>query len=136
MITFDLECADGHVFEGWFDDAKSFEQQKRKGLLTCPVCGSAEVDRILSSFGIARHRHQDAPPPPAQVNPLELLARYVRDNFEDVGTNFAKEALKIHYGVGEQRNIRGVSSVQEEETLREEGVEFIKLPVLANNSEE
>ncbi len=127
MIAYDLKCLNGHQFEGWFDGAKAFEKQQKKGLVTCPVCGSAEVERLFSPFGIARHRHNDAP---AELpNPLELMARYVTDNFEDVGSDFAKEALKMHYGVADHRNIRGVSSEQEENTLREEGVEFFKLPV-------
>ena len=49
-------------------------------------------------------------------------------NFDNVGSDFAKEALKIHYGVGEPRNIRGYSTSQEEETLRQEGISFFKVP--------
>jgi hypothetical protein len=48
-----------------------------------------------------------------------------------VGSEFAKEALKIHYGVSAPRNIRGSSTPQEEETLRQEGVAFLKVPVPA-----
>jgi hypothetical protein len=48
-----------------------------------------------------------------------------------VGSDFANEALKIHYGVNEPRNIRGVSTSQEEDMLREEGVDFVKLPIIS-----
>jgi hypothetical protein len=37
--------------------------------------------------------------------------------------------LKIHYGVTEARNIRGVSTQEEEKTLKEEGVRFFKVPM-------
>jgi hypothetical protein len=35
----------------------------------------------------------------------------------------------MHYGVTTPRNIRGSSTEVEEETLRKEGIEFIKLPI-------
>jgi hypothetical protein len=60
----------------------------------------------------------------------KAVVDYLNTNFEDVGTQFTKEALKIHYGVEEKRNIRGVSTPEEEKVLREEGVEFFKIPKL------
>jgi hypothetical protein len=41
---------------------------------------------------------------------------------------YAKEALKIHYGVSDKRNIHGTSTDDEEKLLKEEGVEFHKIP--------
>jgi hypothetical protein len=69
----------------------------------------------------------------------QIVARavtdYMKKNFENVGSDFTKEALKIHYGVCEPRNIRGVSTPAEEETLRKEGVEFYKLPMTSQDSD-
>jgi hypothetical protein len=59
------------------------------------------------------------------------FADFVAKNFDNVGCNFAREALKIHYGAAEPRNIRGVSTHEEEKILKQEGIEFIKLPVPA-----
>jgi hypothetical protein len=50
-------------------------------------------------------------------------------NFEDVGANFSREALKMHYGVSEKRNIKGTSTKAEEEVLEKEGIKFFKVPV-------
>ncbi|UCF00667.1 MAG: DUF1178 family protein, partial [Deltaproteobacteria bacterium] len=58
------------------------------------------------------------------------VCRYVRANFEDVGHSFAKEALKVHYGQAEERNIRGVTIEREEDMLEKEGVSFLKIPML------
>ena len=58
------------------------------------------------------------------------LMDYIKKNFDDVGTDFAKEALKIHYGVGKKRNIRGSATVEEEEVLKEEGIKFSKIPFI------
>lgn len=129
MIAYDLECDNGHPFEGWFDNAKSFVKQQKKGLVTCPVCQSSGVTRLLSTFGIAKYSGREEKPPSAPpIEHFEKLQKFVQDNFEDVGSDFAKEALKMHYGVEEYRNIRGVSSEKEEETLKDEGVPFFKVP--------
>ena len=135
MISYDLKCLNGHVFEGWFENEKAFKKQKRKNMITCPVCGSEEVDRTPSTFGIIKQRPQENGAA-TQENPMHQIVKYVRDNFEDVGSDFAKEALKMHYGVTDMRNIRGVSTNQEEDTLRDEGVPFFKLPVPESANEE
>jgi hypothetical protein len=61
---------------------------------------------------------------------------YVEKNFDNVGSEFANEALKMHYGVKEPRNIRGTSTEQEEKTLKDEGIDFLKIPVPTNTDTE
>ncbi len=132
MIVFDLQCARGHTFEGWFDSAEDMEDQLERSLLTCPVCGEGRIKRLPSSFAIGKG---GAPAPRGQMPDHEMaarllsqaLARHLRENFDDVGAKFATEALKIHYGVSEPRNIRGVSTPDEEKMLASEGVEFFKV---------
>ena len=131
MIAYDLKCQNGHTFEGWFEDAKAFNKQLKAGLIGCPVCDDTHITRIPSTFAI-KGSPTPSPGTPNQVNPeamAQAIAHYVDQNFDNVGADFAKEALKIHYGVNEPRNIRGVSTPQEEETLRKEGVEFVKFPL-------
>ena len=133
MIAYDLQCAGGHAFEGWFDCHKAFEQQKKKKLIACPVCNDTSVVVVPSTFGI-----KSAPPqvegPKASNKPeeqmdLHKVMEFLEKHFEDVGSHFAGEALKMHYGVSEKRNIRGTSTKTEEETLEKEGITFFKLPV-------
>ncbi|MGD9222427.1 MAG: DUF1178 family protein [Desulfobacteraceae bacterium] len=131
MIAYDLKCENGHTFEGWFKDANAFNEQLRTNLIACPVCDNATITRIPSTFAIKGAPSQSADPP-AQVSPEKMaraIAHYVDKTFDNVGADFANEALKIHYGVNEPRNIRGVSTPQEEETLRKEGVSFVKIPI-------
>jgi hypothetical protein len=133
MIAYDLTCCNGHTFEGWFEDARAFKTQKQKGLLTCPVCSDGEISRLPSTFAIKNSPALNRPSPTDVRTNLTALGKqiqdYVEKNFDDVGPDFAKEALKIHYGAEEPRNIRGVSTLQEEETLRSEGVDFVKVPL-------
>lgn len=138
MIAYDLICCHGHTFEGWFEDAKAYEKQKRKGLVTCPVCNDPGVSRQPSTFAIKSR--PVSPPAPAAGVDLKALSRqlyeFVDKNFDNVGADFAKEALKIHYGASKPRNIRGVSTKQEEKTLEKEGVDFVKLPLPAPPEDE
>jgi hypothetical protein len=142
MIAFDLQCGNKHVFEGWFRDEKTFRQQGKKQMIECPICGDTRIVRIPSTFGIVKagssRKESSAPTPESsstEPSPAEMQALYtklvdfVNDNFDNVGCDFTKEALKIHYGVSEPRNIRGVSSTEEEKQLQEEGVPFLKFPM-------
>jgi hypothetical protein len=129
MIVFDLKCARGHYFEGWFEDNHAYENQKANALITCPVCNETSVSKIPSTFGIKSSSPSKRAPSENEMAELaEKIGEFVEKNFEDVGCDFTREALKIHYGASEPRNIRGVSSPDEEKTLKEEGIPFFKLP--------
>lgn len=137
MIVFDLKCGQGHTFEGWFENSESFECQKSNGLISCPFCDDKNVSKTLSTFAI-KCSHSDTDKTDFKKMQTQLeneIAHFLENNFDDVGSNFAREALKIHYGVVEPRNIRGVSSDEEEKTLRKEGVKFIKIPMPVSSSD-
>ncbi|MGB8426651.1 MAG: DUF1178 family protein [Desulfobacterales bacterium] len=132
MIAYDLRCVNGHSFEGWFEDEKTYHDQRESGLIACPVCDVTSVTRIPSTFAIKASARSGPPAihTAAQMKALGLkITEFIDKNFDNVGCDFAKEALKMHYGVTEQRNIRGTSSPEEEKTLKEEGIDFIKVPV-------
>ena len=61
---------------------------------------------------------------------LQLVHEYLDRHFEDVGAEFYKEALKIHYGEVGKRNIKGTATTEEEVILKEEGVQFFKIPTI------
>ena len=52
MIAYDLQCSNGHQFEGWFEDSQSFDRQKKQGLIACPVCEDTAVFKLPSTFAI------------------------------------------------------------------------------------
>lgn len=129
MVVYDLQCELGHTFEGWFDSPKDLKAQIKKGLVTCPVCGGGQVRQVPAGFAIGKPGSGGEGPGQQQVSQAlgKAFVRYLKDNFEDVGPRFATEALKIHYGAAESRNIRGVSTPDEEKMLQDEGVGFFKL---------
>ena len=53
MIKYQLICDKSHEYEGWFGNSATFESQQESGLLTCPVCGSADVRRALMAPNLA-----------------------------------------------------------------------------------
>jgi hypothetical protein len=133
MIAYDLQCTKGHAFEGWFEDRKAYLDQKKKGLITCPICNVTSVDIVPSTFAIKSGAPSISKDLAAEKTNLEQTEKeaieFVKNNFDNVGADFAKEALKIHYGATEPRNIRGVSTKDEEKTLEDEGIQFIKIPM-------
>lgn len=132
MIVLDLKCDSEHYFEGWFAGLDVFQQQQQSGEITCPVCDSKQISRALSPVAIRRHSEPAAAaaaPEQAIKEKWKQVVDFIQNHCEDVGTDFAKEALKIHYGAAEKRNIKGTSTADEEQTLRDEGVEFFKIPV-------
>lgn len=197
MLVLNLACAAGHVFEGWFGSSADYDDQQQRGLLSCPLCNSPDVRRMLSAprinLGASRapdiiqpagavpspvtpgaspaaahgapgharvdgradrsrapatdegHRDssapsdRNAPPGPlsgeAPVLPIELqrqvleAVRRVMAQTEDVGDRFADEARRMHYGDSEERAIRGRATPEEAQSLVEEGIEIVPLPI-------
>jgi hypothetical protein len=133
LIIYDLKCRDGHKFEGWFKDREAFAEQTSSKLIACPVCGNTEAALIPSSVAImGRDTRSAAAAPEAGPSPQKVIREfheYIQKNFDNVGDKFAEVALRIHHGEEDRRNIRGTTTVSEEDTLREEGVQFIKIPL-------
>lgn len=158
MLVLNLGCAQGHRFEGWFGSAQDFESQQTRGLVSCPVCASAEVQRLPSAprLNVAHLRQEKSSvsaikPPPgptaeqgepsspeaATVSRLQQAAlqalRQVMAKTEDVGERFAEEARRMHYGEAEERAIRGRASREDALALVDEGIELIALPEALKN---
>jgi hypothetical protein len=61
---------------------------------------------------------------------LRQLQRKIKSECRDVGTAFATEVRKMHYGDSEPENIYGHSSAEERESLADEGIDIVALPWL------
>ncbi len=134
MIAFDLCCNQDHTFEAWFQDSQAFKEQLSKGLIECPVCGSREISKVPSAVAVhiksgSTPKQHDSTHNQAILELLHEAYEYIEKHTEDVGPAFAEEALKMHYGVTEQRSIRGVATEEEEKMLEENGIKFSKIPV-------
>jgi len=151
MIRYTLACEAGHGFESWFPSSESYDDQVGRGLVTCPLCGSAKVAKAIMAPAIARaaatpaelHLPAVAPQPEAVslvAEPDQRLRAMVRAfrqhltaNADDVGTRFPEEARRIHYGEAGNRQIYGEASPAEARALIEEGIAVAPLPVLPDD---
>lgn len=130
MILFTLRCAHGHEFEGWFRDGDGFEAQHKAGEIGCPHCGDTSVEKAVMAPRLGRS--QEAKPlaiSPAQLRAaLSELRRQIESNCDYVGTRFAEEARRIHYGETDPRGIYGEASDEESRKLADEGISFGRRP--------
>jgi len=134
VIIYDIKCENGHKFEGWFKDRQAWIEQSEQRLVCCPVCNSSSVEIAPSSLAIvgkdSRAANRKNPNQTMDIQQMtQSLQQFIHNNFEDVGNKFAEVALKIHSGEEEQRNIRGTTTPQEEADLKQEGVQFVKIPL-------
>lgn len=133
MIIFDLKCVpQGHVFEAWFGSTGDYEAQRARGLVSCPLCGAAEVDKAPMAPRVGAKGNQADGPPPAQVKAmLAAMAdaqKQMLETSEHVGARFTDEARAIHLGEAEARAIHGEATPTQAEELREEGIPVSPLP--------
>jgi hypothetical protein len=144
MIVFDLLCHAGHRFEGWFASAEEFGAQRQRGLLSCPQCGSASVERVPSATRIntgveqpaQNVRPSAADPEFAGRDPFAIaqilysrLVDEIISRTEDVGSQFPVEARRIHDEQAPARAIRGVATQEEHDALVEDGIPVARLPL-------
>ena len=154
MIVFDLACNNaGHIFEIWFGSSADYEDQKARGLVMCPYCGSTDVDKAVMAPNVAPKGNQRsdpaAAPVPAAANvpspeqfksmvaKLAEVQAKMLEGSDYVGSRFADEARSMHLGEQESRPIHGQTSPEEAKALIDEGVPVapLLLPVRPPKSE-
>ncbi|RXZ66066.1 DUF1178 family protein [Pelagerythrobacter rhizovicinus] len=143
MIVFDLSCAEGHRFEGWFGSSDDFAGQQARGLVTCPQCGSAEIVKAPMAPAVGAKGNQRAAVSqsrkpmsggkiPAEVRKaMEALAKAQAKALENsrwVGDDFAEESRAMHYGEKDLEAIHGKATLNEAKELLEEGISLAPLP--------
>ncbi len=153
MKVYNLACPLDHRFEGWFSSEEDCLVQQGKGMLACPICDSTEITRMPSAPHIAKSSSTGLAVPKADLsNPsggvvaltgsdhsqleAQVQAAFLKGmrelmgKSENVGDAFADEARKIHYKESPERSIRGQTTLDEAEALREEGIEVLAVPMM------
>lgn len=156
MIHYQLHCGQDHDFDGWFANSSGFEEQQARGLIACPHCGNRDVRRALMAPAIGKKGNATASiesgaedsgnalPAPAQpvmpmvmpdpmlsdqmIEMIHKVRAEVEKNCDYVGSEFAEEARKIHYGEADARGIYGETTLDEAQELVEEGIDITALP--------
>lgn len=137
MIKYALQCDHGHLFEGWFGVSSDYDDQRARGLVDCPVCGSQAVSKQIMSPAVAGTKAQKAGPAvDPQMREMMMTAlgevrKHVEENFDNVGDAFAQEARDIHDGKSEDRGIYGQATPAEAKALIDDGIKVAPLPPAA-----
>ncbi len=140
MIVFNLICSNDHPFEGWFASGADFERQRHSTLLSCPTCGSNQINKTLHAPYVNTGSTQPLPQREPRANGgveqyaniadhVSQLIEHLIANTQDVGDAFPEEARRIHYNEAPERRIRGNASRDDVAEMREEGIEVIALPI-------
>ena len=153
MKVYNLACPLDHRFEGWFASEEDYLAQQDKGVLACPVCDSTEITRMPSAPHIGKSFSTELAIPKAESENLsgsvvaltgsdhsqleaQVQAAFMKGmrelmgRSEDVGDSFADEARKMHYKESPERSIRGQTTLDEAEALRDEGIDVLSMPMI------
>ena len=141
MIRYDLICAKGHEFDGWFSDSAAYDKQAKRDLISCTVCGETKIQKQLMAPGIGAKGNKKSEPQKMTAGPVDPRAaammqmmrdyrRHVTENSENVGPKFAEEARKIHFKESEERAIHGEATRDDVAELVEEGIDVHPIPRL------
>lgn len=155
MVIYDLICESGHTFEGWFKNPEDVLDQQQAGFLCCPVCDSVNVSKKLTASKLTKKSNcstqlqvsepsstptvavnvdgnQQAASTPENFNKLQSMLgevhSFISKNFKDVGNRFTEQAISIHKGDMEKKNIRGTATKEQIKEMAEEGVQAVPLP--------
>jgi hypothetical protein len=153
MIRYTLRCDKAHAFESWFQDSAAYEKQAKRGLVTCPACGSTDIEKSIMAPRVSSKTRsgKSAPDAPAANTPAQQQVALISDQerelraklkelhdavtskADNVGEKFVEEARKMHYGETDQRPIYGQAAPDDAKALIDEGVEIFPLPVLPDD---
>ncbi len=147
--VFNLQCEFGHLFEGWFKSHDDYNAQQENEHLSCPICNSKNIEKLLSAPHLnvkhslaTNEANKDINQNSAMTEKrLENIQASIIKNIrklikrtENVGMLFAEEARRIHRRETKERPIRGVVTVEEQNSLIEEGIEVLNIPNFLDDS--
>tara|TARA_B100001121_G_scaffold310417_1_gene341316 strand:- start:6575 stop:7000 length:426 start_codon:yes stop_codon:yes gene_type:complete len=135
MIKYNLKCNNQHEFESWFADSKEFEKLYKKKLLECIFCNSRIISKSIMApmLSVSKNRNNNE----FQINENSLkiekqklikLRGFIEKNFEYVGKDFSKKVREIYYDKKNKKTIYGITSPEEREELKEEGIDLLSIP--------
>ena len=133
MIKYKLICKNCESsFDSWFSSSKEFDKLKKLKHINCYYCNSSKVQKTLMAPSVLNLKYEKQ----KKINEKKYLKvknkireyqKFIKNNFEYVGENFAYEARSIHYNNKEKsKSIYGNATTEEVEELKEEGIQGIE----------
>ncbi len=135
MIKYNLKCKNHHEFESWFADSKEFEKLNKRKLLECIFCDSRIITKSIMAPMVSITKEKKNVEIQIRENALLKekqklikLRNYIEKNFEYVGKDFSKKVREIFYDKKNKKTIYGITSPDEREELKEEGIDLVSIP--------
>ena len=149
LICKSLYCSNQNSFDGWFQNIEAYQNQKSKGLILCPLCGSDDIIKSLTtpSFRLSKAKSTYTEVEQKEVdnknlrksvrsndktNDISILLRAmkkeIKKNSEFVGDDFVKEVRSMQLDKTKERSIYGHGTKKEIEELKDEGVDVLNVP--------
>ena len=133
MIKYRLKCENcNKTFDSWFSSSSKFEKLKKKNFLNCHFCNSKSITKTLMAPSIISLKNNKDNKIKKRI--LEFQ-KFINNNFENVGDDFAYKARSIHYtNKKRSKGIYGNATKKQINELREEGIETQIFPWIEDNN--
>ena len=141
MIKYRLACKTCELkFDSWFASSKEYEKLKKKNYLNCIRCNSNKVaktlmaPKLINKSKFKKLGNQDLKFKKVS-NKIKEYQKFIKNNFDFVGKNFAYEARSIHYDRKKNnKGIYGTATKEEIKELKEEGIKADLIPWVEDKS--
>ncbi len=141
MIKYKLICSDcDFLFDSWFASSQEYEKLKKRNFLNCFKCNSYKVKKTLMSPQLIQNSNKNEIKKERYKQKninirIREYQKFIKNNFEYVGKNFAYEARSIHYNDKKKdKGIYGTASSEEMKELKEEGIHTEIIPWFKDES--
>ena len=134
MIIFNLICIEcDYSFEGWFDNTRAFNNQKKQKLINCPNCENSNIKKTLVAPNVSKKSNsRNIKNKKTLASNINKIKKIVEENFDYMGDKFSDEAKKIKYGESKDRPIYGEATIEQTKDLIEEDIDITPLPFQSN----
>ena len=157
MIKYKLNCKSTYCsgeneFDGWFKSIEVYENQKKQGLINCPICGSDKVVKLLTTPSLKINKNQAskdqnkcykiskdrknflAPEDSNNISTLlRTLKKEVQKNSSFVGNDFVSQVRSMKEGKIKEKPIHGHGTNKEIKELRDEGIDVVNIPWISDD---
>ena len=142
MIKYNLLCKKCELtFDSWFASSKEYDNLKKKQLINCHNCGSLKVEKNLMAPKLIsndlghKNEKKDLEKYQKIKKTINEYQKFIQNNFDYVGENFAYEARSIHYNNKKKhKGIYGTASKKDLKELKEEGIDAQMVPWFDNKN--
>lgn len=136
MIKYRLYCPDCETtYDSWFRNSVTYDCLKKNGILFCDYCGSSEVSKALMAPNVNTDKGLTEEQKTVKMHYgeeyVDMLHKYIEQNFTDVGRDFPDEARAMHYGISDRdpnEGIYGEVSGNDIRDLVNEGIPVTAIP--------